>query len=131
MPLTRLGLRLPQALQHALAVDEQRRRSERERRGECGHGGGESDGGQEAIPAPEHSGNESGRLPGITQRPAQNANDDAYDRVYDELEFHTHGRAPSGLSGGCMMQAILPEFVDYPQHLHALAGCLGLSGSRE
>ena len=38
----------------------------------------------------------------------------------DELEFDAHGRAPLGLSGGCMMQAILPEFVAYPQLLHAL-----------
>ena len=40
--------------------------------------------------------------------------------AHDELEFDAHGRAPPGLSGGGMMQAILPEFVDYPQHLHAL-----------
>jgi len=38
----------------------------------------------------------------------------------DELEFDVHGKTPPGLSGGCMMQAILPEFVEYPQHLHAL-----------
>ena len=44
--------------------------------------------------------------------------------AHDELEFDAHGRAPLGLSGRCMMQAILPEFVDYPQHLHAL-GDLG------
>src|SRR5712692_8061443 len=30
------------------------------------------------------------------------------------------GSAPPGLSGGGMMQVILPEFVDYPQLLHAL-----------
>ena len=41
--------------------------------------------------------------------------------AHDELEFHTHGGAPPGLSSGGMMQAILPEFADYPQHLHALA----------
>jgi hypothetical protein len=46
--------------------------------------------------------------------------------AHDELEFDTHGRAPPGLSNGCMMQAILPEFVDYPQHLHALVGCMAL-----
>jgi hypothetical protein len=40
--------------------------------------------------------------------------------AHDELEFDAHGRAPPGLSGRCMMQAILPEFVVYPQHLHAL-----------
>src|SRR2546427_3111383 len=40
--------------------------------------------------------------------------------AHDELEFDAHGRAPLGLSGGCMMQAILPEFVAYPQLLHAL-----------
>jgi hypothetical protein len=35
--------------------------------------------------------------------------------AHDELEFDAHGRAPLGLSGGCMMQAILPEFIAYPQ----------------
>jgi hypothetical protein len=40
--------------------------------------------------------------------------------AHDELKFDVHGRAPPGLSGGCMMPAILPEFVAYPQHLHAL-----------
>jgi hypothetical protein len=40
--------------------------------------------------------------------------------AHDELEFDAHGRDPPGLSGRCMMQAILPEFVAYPQHLHAL-----------
>ncbi len=40
--------------------------------------------------------------------------------AHDELEFDAHGRAPPGLSSRCMMQTILPEFVDYPQHLHAL-----------
>jgi hypothetical protein len=40
--------------------------------------------------------------------------------AHDELEFDAHGRAPPGLIGRCMMQAILPEFIDYPQHLHAL-----------
>src|SRR5712691_3358040 len=40
--------------------------------------------------------------------------------AHDELEFHTHGGAPPGLSRGGMMQAILPEFVASPQHLHAL-----------
>jgi hypothetical protein len=39
----------------------------------------------------------------------------------DELQFDAPGRAPPELRGGCMMQAILPEFVDYPQHLPALA----------
>jgi hypothetical protein len=38
----------------------------------------------------------------------------------DELEFDAHRRAPPGLHGGCMIQAILPEFAVYPQHLHAL-----------
>jgi hypothetical protein len=41
--------------------------------------------------------------------------------AHDELEFDAHGRAPPGLRGRCMMQAILSEFVAYPQHLHALA----------
>jgi hypothetical protein len=38
----------------------------------------------------------------------------------DKLKFDAHGEAPPGLNGGCMMQVILPEFVAYPQHLHAL-----------
>jgi hypothetical protein len=38
----------------------------------------------------------------------------------DQLQFDVHGECSSGLSGGGMMQAILPEFVNYPQHLHAL-----------
>ena len=29
-----------------------------------------------------------------------------------------------------MMQAILPEFVDYPQHLHALPAAAGLTAWR-
>ena len=40
--------------------------------------------------------------------------------AHDELQFHTHGGASPGSGGGGMMQAILPEFVAYPQHLHAL-----------
>jgi hypothetical protein len=40
--------------------------------------------------------------------------------AYDELEFDVHGKTPPGLIGGGMMQTILPEFVDSPQHLHAL-----------
>jgi hypothetical protein len=40
--------------------------------------------------------------------------------AHDELEFDAHRRAPLELHGGCMMQAILPEFIAYPQHLHAL-----------
>ena len=40
--------------------------------------------------------------------------------AHDELEFDAHRRAPPRLHGGCMMQAILPEFAVYPQHLHAL-----------
>jgi hypothetical protein len=37
----------------------------------------------------------------------------------DELEFDTH-RAPPGSRNRGMIQAILPEFFAYPQHLHAL-----------
>ena len=33
--------------------------------------------------------------------------------AHNELEFDEPERAPPGLSGGCMMQVILPEFVDY------------------
>jgi hypothetical protein len=40
--------------------------------------------------------------------------------AHDKLEFDVHRKTPPGLSGGCMMQATLPEFVEYPQHLHAL-----------
>jgi hypothetical protein len=38
----------------------------------------------------------------------------------DELQFDAHGGASLGLGGRGMMQAILPEIVPYPQHLHAL-----------
>src|SRR2546425_643206 len=41
----------------------------------------------------------------------------------DELEFDTH-RAPPGSRNRGMIQAILPEFFAYPQHLHALMGSL-------
>lgn len=41
--------------------------------------------------------------------------------THNELECDAPGRAPPGSSGRGMMPAILPEFVDYPQHLHALA----------
>jgi len=54
--------------------------------------------------------------------------DDIGDRFFlaiiaaqDEREFHTHGRAPPRLSDECMMQAILPEFADYPLHCHAFS----------
>jgi hypothetical protein len=40
--------------------------------------------------------------------------------AYDELGFDAHRKAPPGLHSGGMMQAILPEFADYPQLLHAL-----------
>ena len=33
--------------------------------------------------------------------------------AHNELEFDEPERAPPGLSRGCMMQVILPEFVDY------------------
>jgi hypothetical protein len=38
----------------------------------------------------------------------------------DELECDTHGRAPLGLRGGCVRQAMLLERVDAPQHCYAL-----------
>jgi hypothetical protein len=38
----------------------------------------------------------------------------------DQLQFDAHGEGSSGSGGGGMMQVILPEFVAYPQHLHAL-----------
>src|SRR5262252_9936247 len=41
----------------------------------------------------------------------------------DELECDAHGRAPLGLRGGCVMQAMLSECVDAPQHRHALRNC--------
>jgi hypothetical protein len=40
--------------------------------------------------------------------------------AHDELEFDAHGRAPLGLRGRGMMQAMLPEFVAYPRLLYAL-----------
>jgi hypothetical protein len=47
--------------------------------------------------------------------------------AHNELEFDEPERAPPGLSRGCMMQVILPEFVDSPQHLHALEDVLTLA----
>ncbi len=41
--------------------------------------------------------------------------------AHDKLEFDAYGRAPLGWRGGYMMRVILPGFVDYPQHLHALS----------
>ena len=40
--------------------------------------------------------------------------------AHDQLQFDAHGEGSSGSGGGGMMQVILPEFVAYPQHLHAL-----------
>src|SRR5215467_9512625 len=44
--------------------------------------------------------------------------------AHDQLQFNTHGECSSGSGGGGMMQVILPEFVDYPQLLHALVSLL-------
>jgi hypothetical protein len=41
----------------------------------------------------------------------------------DELACDAHGRSPLGLCGGCVMQAMLSECVDAPQHRHALRDC--------
>jgi hypothetical protein len=48
--------------------------------------------------------------------------------THDQLQFDAYEGYSSGLGGRGMMQAILPEFVDYPQHLHALSSpCLSLA----
>src|SRR5262249_3333508 len=43
--------------------------------------------------------------------------------AHDQLQFNAHGECSSGSGGGGMMQVILPEFVTYPQLLHALLHC--------
>jgi hypothetical protein len=40
--------------------------------------------------------------------------------AHDQLQFDAPGECSSGSGEGGMMQVILPEFVDYPQLLHAL-----------
>jgi hypothetical protein len=50
--------------------------------------------------------------------------------AHNELQFDTHGESSSGSGGRRIMQVILPEFVDYPQHLHALLSQLILFGER-
>src|SRR4029453_2003797 len=42
--------------------------------------------------------------------------------THAQLQFDAHGEGSFGSGGGEMMQVILPEFVAYPQLLHALDG---------
>src|SRR5262249_5962125 len=50
--------------------------------------------------------------------------------AHDQLQSDAHGGCSSGSGSGGMMQVILPEFVAYPQHLHALL-CKGEAGLRQ
>jgi hypothetical protein len=40
--------------------------------------------------------------------------------AHDQLQFDAHEECSSGLVDGEMIDVILPEFIAYPQHLHAL-----------
>ena len=42
------------------------------------------------------------------------------DKIKQYDSIYGNDKSSSGSGGGRIMQVILPEFVDYPQHLHAL-----------